>query len=389
MHTASPDRPLRRTVRPGALLALVLTVAGGCTQRGCGGAGPSVEALPLAERRAIPGALAFVSERNGQKDVWLVTPAGEERPLTRGPADEYPAAVRPDGRALAVAAAREEKGVHLEQLMLLSLEEGAHAPEPLARPSARSRAPSWGPDGTWLVAESDATGFSDLVQLRVGSRAEGIAGGSTPAPRRLTEVREGAFEPAVSPDGKQLAFVSSHEGDPELYVMDLAGGPPRRLTFFHLEDVSPAWSPDGRWLAFLSNREGRDRVFVVRPDGTDLRAVSGAQTHGDERDLAWRPDSHAIAFAERTSADTTKLWLAPLEGGVPTQLTDGKSRDDSPAWSPDGRYLAFVSNRTADDELFLMRADGSAPTQLTHAKGADWLPRWVLPTQPKVSASTP
>ena len=202
---------------------------------------------------------------------------------------------------------------------------------------ARSRAPAWGPDGSWLVAESDAQGFSDLVMVRVGSREV----------RRLTQVREGAFEPALSPDGTRLAFVSGVDGDPELYLLELGAqaGTPRRLTFFHLEDVSPAWSPDGRWLAFLSNREGRDRVYVVRPDGTDLRAVSGALTKGDERELAWRPDSGALAFAERTSAGLTRLWLATL--------------------------------------------DGRAPTQLTHAKGADWLPRWVQPTQPKVSASDP
>lgn len=380
MPLPSPHRSLRCTVRPGALLALVLAVAGGCTQRGCGGAELDGAPLSEAERRAIPGALVFVSERGPQKDVWLVTPTGEERQLTRGPADEYPAAVRPDGRALAIAAAREEQGTHLEQLLLLSLEPGAPPPQPLSRASTRARHASWGPDGTWLVAESGEAGYSDLVQLHVG-RSE---------VRRLTQVREGAFEPALSPDGKQLAFVSSHEGDPELYVRELgSASPPRRLTFFHLEDVAPQWSPDGRWIAFLSNREGRDRAYAVRPDGTDLRALSGPGTRGDERELAWRPDSRALALVERTSADTTRLWLVKLEGGAPTPLSDGKWRDDQPAWSPDGRYLAFVSNRSGDDELFLARADGSGATQLTRSQGPDWLPRWVQPPDSKVSASTP
>ena len=379
MHD-SLDRPSRLGALK--LWTLVLAVAGGCTQRGCGRADLSGEPLSEAERRAIPGALAFVSERGTQKDVWLITPAGEERQLTRGPADEYPGAVRPDGQALAVATARDEQGTHLEQLFLLSLEPGAQEPQPLSRPSSRARAASWGPDGTWLVAESGEAGlrYSDLVQLHVGR----------PGVRRLTDVRAGTFEPAVSPDGQRLAFVSSHDGDPELYVRQLDGSaPPRRLTFFHMEDVSPQWSPDGQWIAFLSNREGRDRAYAVRPDGTDLRALSGPQTKGDERELAWRPDSRALALVERTSAQTTRLWLATLDGRAPTPLSAGKSRDDQPAWSPDGRYLAYVSNRTGDDELFLARADGSGATQLTHSKGADWLPRWVRPPDAKITASKP
>jgi Tol biopolymer transport system component len=60
-------------------------------------------------------------------------------------------------------------------------------------------------------------------------------------------------------------------------------------------------------------------------------------------------------------------------------LSDGKSVEDQPAWSPDGKYLVFVSERTGDAELFLMRADGSGQTQLTSSKGADWLPRWFVP----------
>jgi Tol biopolymer transport system component len=71
--------------------------------------------------------------------------------------------------------------------------------------------------------------------------------------------------------------------------------------------------------------------------------------------------------------------VAKVEGGEPVALTDGKSRDDMPAWSPDGKYLVFVADRNGDADLWLMRADGSGQTRLTTAKGADWLPRWFVP----------
>jgi Tol biopolymer transport system component len=60
--------------------------------------------------------------------------------------------------------------------------------------------------------------------------------------------------------------------------------------------------------------------------------------------------------------------------------------DDQPAWSPDGKYLVFPSDRTGDVELFLMRADGSGQTQLTKSPGADWLPRWFVSKAPPTGA---
>lgn len=349
-------------------------VVGACAVRGCDGTErPAGQegALTPSERAQIPGAVVFVSERDGQKDVWLVTPEGVERRLTDGAADEYPAAVRPDGEALAVVAAREEGGVHLEQLFLQPLAPGAGSMPLSPRPSARFRNASWGPDGTWLVAESDLDGFSDLVRIPVGGGAS----------EHLTRIPEGAFEPAVSPDGRQLAYVSSREGDPELYVLELASGPTRRLTSFHREDVSPSWSPDGQWLAFLSNRAGRDRVYLVRPDGTGLRALSGTATTGEEKDAAWSPDSRSLLFVEKSAKGTSRVWRAVLDAAAPVALTDGSARDEMPAWSPDGRYLVFASNRSGDTDLYLARADGTGIIQLTNAKGADWLPRWVPATK--------
>lgn len=351
----------------------VSTGAAGST----GEAGEAAPAIPAAERQRIPGLIAFVSERDASKDVWLVRPTGEETRLTQGPEDEFPAAVRPDGAALLVAAAQAEHGsVHLEQLRVVALDGTTTA---LHAPRGRSRNPSWAPDGAWFVAESDAQGFSDLVRM-------------TPRPdtdaARLQTAPEGSFEPSVSPDGTQVAFASSRDGDPEIYVMKADGTDVRRLTFFHKEDWAPQWSPDGRFIAFLSNRENRTRVFVMHPDGSGTRAVSGTVETGEERELAWSPDSRALAFVGRQPSGQTRIWKVAMDGSAPVALTRGKHIDDQPAWSPDGKYLVHASDRDRNVDLFLVRADGSGSTRLTQAPGADWLPRWLPPTTTPTPTTT-
>lgn len=371
----------KRVWRGGARRLAVLALLGaGCKAGMCGGGASGSGALSEQERREMPGVIAFVSERGPQKDVWLVRPTGEESQLTRAPEDEFPMAPSPDGSALVVAASAEVGGMHVEQLRLVPLDGGPVVM--LTEPRGRARNASWAPDGSWFVAESDAQGFSDVVKQAPRAGAEVT---------RLATAREGNFEPSVSPDGTQVAFVSSREGDPEIYVMKADGTDVRRLTAFYKEDMAPRWSPDGKWISFLSDREGRTRVFVVKPDGTGMKAVSGSATTGEEREPAWSPDGRKLAFVARGKGpqDKARIWVADVgTGGEPVALTDGKSTDDQPAWSPDGKYLVFPSERTGDVELFLMRADGSGQTQLTKSKGADWLPRWFVPKAPLPAGAT-
>ncbi|ATB35215.1 TolB protein [Cystobacter fuscus] len=348
------------------MLALALA---GCGAGRCGG--DASAPMSLEERRALPGVIAFVSERAPQRDVWLVRPSGGESQLTRAPEDEYPVAPSPDGAAMLVVSAAEVGGLHLEQLWLVPLGGGPRVK--VTEPRGRARNPSWAPDGSWLVVESDARGFSDVVRQAPRADAEVL---------ELATAREGNFEPSVSPDGTRVVFVSSRDGDPELYVMKADGTDVRRLTHFHREDMVPRWSPDGQWISFLSDREGRTRLYVMKPDGTQLRPVSGSATVGEEREPAWSPDGRKLAFVAASKDTKARIWVVDVAGGEPVALTRGQAVDDQPAWSPEGKHLVFASDRTGDVELFLMRADGSGQTRLTTSQGADWLPRWFIPRKP-------
>src|SRR5688572_13546806 len=103
-----------------ARLSVALALLGaGCSARSCGRGASGPGPLSQEERRAMPGVIAFISERATQKDVWLVKPTGEETQLTKGSEDDFVQAPSPDGRTLLVVASREnEVGQHLEQLRM-------------------------------------------------------------------------------------------------------------------------------------------------------------------------------------------------------------------------------------------------------------------------------
>ena len=352
-----------------------------------GSAVADLDPIPEQERRSIPGLIAFVSERDKNPEVYLVRPSGEElRRLTQSPAADFPVAPDREGKALLLVSAEEdhERKLHLEQLVVQPLAGGPGTP--IGPRGGRDRNASFSPDGRWIVFESDSESFSDIYRMnRDGS---GL--------RRLTQNKEGNFEPALSPDGTQIAFVSSRDGDPEIYRMRTDGKRQQRLTAFHREDWAPRWSPDGKRIAFLSDREGHTRIFIMNADGTKLSALTspaanegglppsgnagapkGEGERASELEQAWSPDGDRIAYITRAMGKKARVWVARVATGECKPLTGGAYGDESPAWSPDGRYLVFVSDRAGDLDLYLMRADGTGQTRLTHAKGVDWLPRWI------------
>ncbi|HEY8375668.1 MAG TPA: hypothetical protein VIK91_04225, partial [Nannocystis sp.] len=208
--------------------------------------------------------------------------------------------------------------------------------------------------------------------------------GTAPNLRRLTDHPAGNYEPAFSPDGRRIAFVSSRDGDAEIYVMRADGGDPRRITNFHRDDWGPVWSPDGGTLAFLSNREGVDRIFLCKPDGTEVRRLTPEPSdtsnvlefEPSEAEPIFSPDGRALVFSIRTAPQRAALRRVDLATGAVAELTPGLASDREPAFSPDGSLLAFVSDRDGDPELYLMRPDGTGVTRLTERPGPDWLPRW-------------
>ncbi|HEX8099116.1 MAG TPA: S9 family peptidase [Actinomycetota bacterium] len=190
--------------------------------------------------------------------------------------------------------------------------------------------------------------------------------GSEP-PRQFTSGTKRDGDPRWSPDGKQLAFTSKRDGETgQLYVMPADGGEPRKLTDTKQDVELPVWSPDGTRIAFVS------RVPAPEYDEKDEKRRAPRRF----KRLQYKLDN------EGWTADRPKhLFVVPVDGSGPAgQLTSGDYEDDQPAWSPDGKTIAFASARHEDwditlvRDLYLIDADGGEPELLTKSDGASSRP---------------
>jgi TolB protein len=222
--------------------------------------------------------------------------------------------------------------------------------------------PNWSPDGRSIVYTSYRTGVPDLL-------ISNIYAGTMESPTKGTGQNWlGVF----SPDGSRLAFTSSRDGNSELYVVNRDGSNLVRLTNHPQIDTTPTWSPTGTQIAFTSDRRGQPQIFVVNADGTGLRQIS-FESYADRP--TWSPAPYnEIAFAARTGPGYD-LKILNIASGETRQITFGEGSNESPAWSPNGRHLAFMSTRAGRSQIFTVDRDGRNLRQLTK-EGNNQTPNW-------------
>lgn len=181
------------------------------------------------------------------------------------------------------------------------------------------------------------------------------------------------IQPVFSPDGTRIAFWSNRDGNPEIYVMNVDGSGLRRLTNHAAADSVPAWSPTGTQIAFTSDRSGTPQIYTMSAtDGSNLRRIT-SESHADR--ATWAPAPYnEIAFSARTGPGFD-IKVFDLSTGDTRLITFGEGSNESPAYSPNGRHIAFMSTRKGNSQIFTMTRDGRDVRQVT-TSGNNTQPAW-------------
>jgi len=245
--------------------------------------------------------IAFVSDRSGSKEIWVMRWDGSE-------------------------------------------------PQQLTSHRSIALSPAWSPDGEWLAFTSFLRGNPQLFILRP---TEGYL-------KPLSTLPGVNSSPNFSPDGKLIAFATGDAGNTDIWIVPAAGGTPERLTHTFGISTQPAWSPSGRQIVFTSAAGGSPQLYVMDTEGTNVRRLTFEDKFADE--ATWAPDGVRIAYTTLIE-NVFQVAILDLRTNLRTVVA-GPGSNESPCWSPDGTMLAFVSSRTGTRQIFITDPAGR-PRQIT------------------------
>ncbi len=276
---------------------------------------------PLVVAHPVP-AIAYQSRTAGEKEwsIYVMSSDGSDRVQLATSQSGFlsPPTWSPDGSRIAFVSDRDGN-----QDIWVMDSDGQNLAN-LTHEAAKDYSPAWSPDGQWIAfASVRDVPYWELYLMRPdGSDVQ-----------RLTWWEDASdWSPTWSPDGMRLAFASKRDGNWEIYLMDRDGSNLVRLTKNPADDTNPAWSPDGSRIAFESARDGYTDIYVMPVGGgeaVNLTSLPWATDLGP----TWSPDGGRIAFYSDRDGDWD-IYVMASDGSEPVKLTSDATNDQLPAWRP-------------------------------------------------------
>jgi TolB protein len=335
----------------------------------------NVEPAPLSPEGRI---LFMRTAPDSTRNLFIVNPDGEGQvQVTQDLLIEGSWSWSPDGRFVVVQVNQQGQS----EIARLTLGPDNRATETVsltADVNADAAFPAWSPDGKSIAFQHKAEGgFQVFVMNADGTNKRKVSGGTGYAGL-----------PAWSYDGKQLVFIAGDRPDigapKELYVADAgaASAAPRKVTAFGRDISRPAWSPDGAQLAYIERQGDRaGSIMVVGLDGLNPRRLGNSAAQSTPQ---FSPGGDRIVAYNVAPPDGSDVYLLPVAGGDPVNLTPGQGDDYVPVWSPDGSKLAWASVQAGQPghKIVVADPDGANVRVVSTGEGDDSYPTWAAAKTP-------
>lgn len=313
--------------------------------------------------------LAFVwnGDQENNFDIYVKL-IGEGSPLrlTRDPLPDYSPTWAPDGTHIAFIRVAPTERTLITIPTLGGVERKVFA-------SADVRDPDWSPDGKNL-AVADRETADELPCIYLISPEDGARKRLTQAPAQFN----GDRNPKFSPNGEWVAFIrSTNFAVEDVYVTPVSGGEPKRLTNDGRELSGLDWTADSKEIVFSSRRGGNYGLWRVAFDGGAPEPLPGAGDNARQPAVTRQGNFLAYLF----DGSDANIWRAPgpnakVKTLTPTKLIESTRNEGSPRYSPDGKKIAFASDRTGGTEVWVCDSEGRDQVQLTKFGGHAGAPRW-------------
>jgi TolB protein len=173
----------------------------------------------------------------------------------------------------------------------------------------------------------------------------------------------------------KIAFVSTRDGNEEIYFMDYDGRRKTRVTFNDYIDLLPTWSRDNQKLLYTSYRRGECDLYLFHLYSGNLSILS---TGGTNYSADWCRDSNKIVYTSTKNDGNAEIYVKDMDTGRESRLTFNRIIDTSPSWSPSGSEIVFVSQRSGNPHIYIMNASGANIRKISsggkHHDSPDWSP---------------